>query len=491
MNSTKFNNPIVLEGVTSAPSTFENGMIYYNSTSQSFFKYEGGAWTKDVSETDLQNYYTKAEIDALTTTAIAEGTNLYFTTARARTAAVVNSTAGNETDQAASVAAMKSYVATATDLTNYYTKSQTDTLLDDKADQVDLDQEISDRMAADALLIPLAQKGANNGVATLDAGGKVPVSQLPNSVMEYKGNWDASTNTPTLADGTGNAGDVYRVNVAGSQNLGSGTISFDVGDWVVYNGSIWEKSLNSDAVTSVNGQQGVVVLDTDDISEGASNLYYTQSRFDSAFTAKDTDDLSEGSSNLYFTDTRAKTAAVVDSTAGSQTDQAASVSSMKTYVNSQGFLKNVVEDTTPELGGDLDIGSHKIFTAQNTMTLQSAQNTVVRSNGTKAIQDKYISDISLSSSQTNATLSTFTVPFATIDSLLISYRIKDSSGDVRMGTLNVVCNGTVASLTDTFNDTANGGFNFNAAVSGSNLIIQYTSGARSGTMYADVKQFFV
>ena len=69
------------------------------------------------------------------------------------------------------------------------------------------------------------EKGANNGVATLDAGGKIPASQLPNTVMEFKGNWDASTNSPTLADGTGNAGDVYLVNVAGTQDLGSGNIS--------------------------------------------------------------------------------------------------------------------------------------------------------------------------------------------------------------------------------------------------------------------------
>ncbi|HEY9659541.1 MAG TPA: hypothetical protein V6C65_13870, partial [Allocoleopsis sp.] len=35
-----------------------------------------------------------------------------------------------------------------------------------------------------------SQRGANDGVASLDSGGKVPVSQLPNSVMEYKGTFD-------------------------------------------------------------------------------------------------------------------------------------------------------------------------------------------------------------------------------------------------------------------------------------------------------------
>ena len=94
--------------------------------------------------------------------------------------------------------------------------------------------------------------GAANGVATLDSAGKVPVSQLPNSVMEFKGTWDAATNTPTLANGTGNAGDVYLCNVAGTVNFGAGPIAFAVGDYVVYSGSTWERSSGATGtVTSV------------------------------------------------------------------------------------------------------------------------------------------------------------------------------------------------------------------------------------------------
>lgn len=126
--------------------------------------------------------------------------------------------------------------------------------------------------------IPSSEKAAPLGVATLDGGGKIPAAQLPNSVMDYKGNWDASTNTPTLADGTGSAGDVYQTSVAGTQNLGSGPITFALGDWAVYNGTIWEKSINSNAVASVNGFTGIVTLDTDDIAEGATNLYFTTAR---------------------------------------------------------------------------------------------------------------------------------------------------------------------------------------------------------------------
>lgn len=143
--------------------------------------------------------------------------------------------------------------------------------------------------------ISSTEKGAANGVATLDAGGKVPVSQLPNSIMEYQGTWNASTNSPTLADGVGNTGDVYRVSVAGSQNLGSGSISFSVGDYAIYNGTVWEKADTTDAVSSVNGQTGAVSLTTTNISEG-TNLYFTDERAQDAVGGALTN-----SSNIEFT----------------------------------------------------------------------------------------------------------------------------------------------------------------------------------------------
>jgi len=57
----------------------------------------------------------------------------------------------------------------------------------------------------------------------------------------YKGTWDASTNTPTLADGTGTAGWWYRCVVGGTVNFGAGNITFSAGDDVAYNGTIWQK----------------------------------------------------------------------------------------------------------------------------------------------------------------------------------------------------------------------------------------------------------
>jgi hypothetical protein len=91
-----------------------------------------------------------------------------------------------------------------------------------------------------------------SGIPQLDGSGKILVSQLPNSVMEYKGTWNAATNTPTLVNGTGNQGDVYLCNVAGTVNFGAGAITFAVGDQVIYSGSIWQKAGGSTGtVTSV------------------------------------------------------------------------------------------------------------------------------------------------------------------------------------------------------------------------------------------------
>lgn len=76
----------------------------------------------------------------------------------------------------------------------------------------------------------------------------------------YKGTYNATTNTPTLIDGTGTQGYYYVVNVAGNQNFGSGVINFNVGDWVIFNGAIWQKVDNTDAVSDVNGSIGSISL---------------------------------------------------------------------------------------------------------------------------------------------------------------------------------------------------------------------------------------
>lgn len=193
-----------------------------------------------------------------------------------------------------------------------------------------------------------SQLGAANGVAQLDAGGKLPASQLTVSAMEYKGAWNASTNSPSLADGTGDTGDVYVVSVGGSQNLGSGSITFVAGDWIIYNGSTWDKVENSTAVASVNGQTGVVVLDTGDISE-SGNLYFTDDRAKDAAGAALVD-----SASIDFTyDSGLKTiTAVVKAASISEVELAASVAGDGLAGGAGSALSVNVDDSTIEINTD-------------------------------------------------------------------------------------------------------------------------------------------
>ena len=131
--------------------------------------------------------------------------------------------------------------------------------------------------------ISSSEKGANNGVASLDSGGKVPVAQLPNSIMEYQGTYDptgsAGAGVPALANGTGNTGDVYRVTVAGSHDFGAGSITLVVGDYVIYNGTIYERAHSgADAVISVNGASGAVSLTTADVPASTNKNYVTDAQ---------------------------------------------------------------------------------------------------------------------------------------------------------------------------------------------------------------------
>jgi len=99
-----------------------------------------------------------------------------------------------------------------------------------------------------------------NGVAVLDAGGKIPAGRLPAIAISeiFVVNDNAERDALSVQEG-----DVAKVI---ADNL---TYIFD--------GSSWVELVASYAVDSVNGETGAVVLDTDDISEG-NNQYFTEER---------------------------------------------------------------------------------------------------------------------------------------------------------------------------------------------------------------------
>jgi len=73
------------------------------------------------------------------------------------------------------------------------------------------------------------------------AGGGGGVS----GALVYQGTWDALTNNPTLTSGVGTKGYYYVVSIAGTTNL-DGITDWQVGDWAVFNGTVWQKVDNSE-----------------------------------------------------------------------------------------------------------------------------------------------------------------------------------------------------------------------------------------------------
>jgi hypothetical protein len=67
-----------------------------------------------------------------------------------------------------------------------------------------------------------------------------------------------------LTSSVGDKGDYYVVSQAGSTNL-NGITDWQVNDIAAFNGAVWQKIDNTDAVLSVNGQTGLVVLTAPDV----------------------------------------------------------------------------------------------------------------------------------------------------------------------------------------------------------------------------------
>jgi hypothetical protein len=116
--------------------------------------------------------------------------------------------------------------------------------------------------------------------------------------------------------------------------------------------------------TNARAEAAVGNLDTDDLSEGVTNLYFTNARaqaavagdITSAIDALDTDDIEEGATNLYHTDQRSVDAVASAISGGTQTNISVS------YNNVSGkfdfVAENGVDDSTTD---DLDEGTSNLY----------------------------------------------------------------------------------------------------------------------------------
>jgi len=107
--------------------------------------------------------------------------------------------------------------------------------------------------------IPLTQKGAANGVASLDANGQVPASQLPSYVDDVVDGYYKQ------ADGKFYKEAAYTNLIAGEQ--GKIYVSADTNKTYRWTGTVFVY-ITSGAVDSVNGLTGVVVLNKTHIGLG-------------------------------------------------------------------------------------------------------------------------------------------------------------------------------------------------------------------------------
>ena len=276
----------------------------------------------------IDKKYLVDAIDAITTSVIEEGSNLYFTDARAKSSAVIDFAAasliGSETDMAASVSGMKLYV-----------QKKMDDLVDGAPGTLDTLKEIADALAAD------------EGVASA-------LDLVVGSNYQALGQRITDLTTSNIAEGI----NLYFTDVRATD---AAVVDSTAGSEMIKAASV--KSMKS----YVRGE--IDALSTSDIEEG-TNLYFTDARAKSSavinFAAAsligsetnmaasvaamklyvadqiadfdlqaNTDNIEEGSLNLYFTAVRATDAAVVDSTAGSEMIKAASVKSMKSYVRGE------------------------------------------------------------------------------------------------------------------------------------------------------------
>jgi hypothetical protein len=79
------------------------------------------------------------------------------------------------------------------------------------------------------------------------------VSSVTNAIgaLNYKGTWNATTNTPTITSSVGVKGDYYQVSVAGSTTI-NGISNWGVGDVIAFNGVVWQRIEGGADLNGVN-----------------------------------------------------------------------------------------------------------------------------------------------------------------------------------------------------------------------------------------------
>jgi hypothetical protein len=126
-------------------------------------------------------------------------------------------------------------------------------------------------------------------------------AQVTASDLDYQGDSGGQQSIDLDSQVFTIAGTANEITTTGSPQ----TLTIGLADSISGLTSVSATSFTGALTGNVTGQvSDVSNHDTDDISEGTTNLYYTDARFDTRLATKSTTDLSEGT-NLYYTDARA------------------------------------------------------------------------------------------------------------------------------------------------------------------------------------------
>lgn len=89
-------------------------------------------------------------------------------------------------------------------------------------------------------------------VFTVNAQGQITsVTNTSTNAPAYQGTWNANTNTPTLVSSVGTQGFYYVVSTTGTTTL-NGVSNWNVGDWAIFSGSVWQKIPGSQTESFTN-----------------------------------------------------------------------------------------------------------------------------------------------------------------------------------------------------------------------------------------------
>ena len=146
----------------------------------------------------------------------------------------------------------------------------------------------------------------NQNVAVQTSGsGDVELNATGTGVINLQSNMTVDSGKTLTGTGGLTMGSNINMNSQYINNVGTPSSSTDAANKAYVDAQVD----TADALSELSG-------DTDDVTEGSTNLYFTNARADARIAAADTDNLSEGSSNLYFTNARARSAVSVTDSGG-------------------------------------------------------------------------------------------------------------------------------------------------------------------------------